>query len=76
MAWSARSPDLNSMDYFMWDFLKNEVYAQESKQDLLDRTVDVCISIREKLIFIFSKKWIEMRNVRVFEWIIIFTFKV
>lgn len=65
VAWSARSPDLNSMDYFMWDFFKNEVYATQvqSKQDLLDRTADVGISIREKLTFIFSKKWIEMRNV-------------
>lgn len=78
VAWSARSPDHNSMDYFMWDFLKNKVYATQvqSKQDLLDRTVDACISMREKLTFIFSKKWIEMRNVRAFEWIIIFTFKV
>lgn len=30
VAWFARSPDLNSMDYFMWDFLKKRSLCNPS----------------------------------------------
>lgn len=53
VAWPARSPDLNPMDYFVWGFLKNEVYATpvQSEEDLLARIMEACRSIRAKLTF-------------------------
>ena len=29
--WSARSPDLNPLDYFLWGYLKGKIYNTESR---------------------------------------------
>lgn len=40
--WPARSPDLTPLEFFLWGFIKNEVYARvsESEAELRTRIVD------------------------------------
>lgn len=40
--WPARSPDLTPMDFFLWGFIKNEVYACDvnTVEELQDRIID------------------------------------
>lgn len=60
MAWPARSLDLNTMDYFVWGFLKIKVYAtpvqSEQQAYLLARFMVACISIRKKAKFHSHRK--------------------
>lgn len=53
VAWPARSPDLNPMDFFVWGFMKSEVYATvvNSEEDLLNRIMVAANTVREKLSF-------------------------
>ncbi|KAJ4440493.1 hypothetical protein ANN_08634 [Periplaneta americana] len=46
--WPARSPDLNPLDFFLWEHLKTLVYATPVDQvnDFLPRIVDACNTIR------------------------------
>ena len=46
--WSARSPDLNPLDFFLWGHLTTLVYATpvDHVDDLLPRIVDGCNTIR------------------------------
>ncbi|EZA46903.1 hypothetical protein X777_01029 [Ooceraea biroi] len=40
--WPARSPDLNSVDFFLWGQLKSLVYATpiQNEEDLRNRIID------------------------------------
>ena len=46
IAWPARSPDLNPLDFFLWGHMKSIVYAQksDSEHELLHR---IMIAARE-----------------------------
>lgn len=44
--WPARSPDLTPLDFFLWGFIKNEVYA---------RDVNTIEELRSKIIDAFNK---------------------
>lgn len=47
--WPPRSPDFNPCDFFLWGFMKDQVYAKEvnSREDLLIRINEVADSIRQ-----------------------------
>jgi len=47
IAWPPRSPDLTSLDFFLWGYLKNIVYqtAPTTAEDLKDRIRRACRSI-------------------------------
>lgn len=49
--WPARSPDLNPMDFFVWGYMKSEVYMTpvNSEEELLNRIHDAAQKVREKL---------------------------
>ena len=48
VAWPARSPDLNPLDFFLWGHLKSQVYATpiDREEDLLTRIQDAANDIR------------------------------
>lgn len=45
--WPARSPDLTSPDFFLWGFIKNQVYAKAptTAEDMKNRIRNACRSI-------------------------------
>jgi hypothetical protein len=46
-AWSARSPDLNPLDFYLWKHLKALMYAAPvDNEETLHRIVDACQTIR------------------------------
>jgi hypothetical protein len=47
-AWPPRSPDLNPLDFCLWEHLKTLVYAApvDNKEALHHRIVDACQTIR------------------------------
>lgn len=49
--WPARSPDLNPMDFFVWGFMKSEVYATpiNNEEELLNRIQAAAQKVREIL---------------------------
>lgn len=48
VAWPARSPDLNPLDFFLWGYLKSLVYRNpiESVDELKERIIMSCETIR------------------------------
>ena len=46
--WPARSPDFNPVDYFLWEYLKTEVYSVpiNSREQLPQRTIRCSDQIR------------------------------
>jgi len=46
--WPARSPDLTPMDYFLWGWIKSQVYTtkRRSREELLQRIMNVAESIK------------------------------
>lgn len=48
VAWPPRSPDLTPLDFFVWGFLKERVYATpvETREELINRIRNVCDEIR------------------------------
>lgn len=48
IAWPPRSPDLNSLDFFLWGLLKAKVYVRpvENVEDLRQRIHDAFDAIR------------------------------
>lgn len=52
-AWPARSPDLTPLDYFLWGYLKQKVYANDFEDDvdlLKQKIVDAVATINEDVI--------------------------
>lgn len=47
VAWPPRSPDLTSPDFFLWGFLRDEVFAAQptTRGDMIDRIRAVCANI-------------------------------
>ena len=48
IAWPPRSPDLTSLDFFLWGYLKSVVYETpvESREDLVDRIFNAADAVR------------------------------
>lgn len=53
VAWPARSPDLNPMDFYVWGYLKDHVYATpvNNEVELVTRIRNCCEMLRENLTF-------------------------
>lgn len=51
VAWPPRSPDLNPLDFFVWGYMKSEVYMTviQSEEDLRDRIFNAANKVREAL---------------------------
>jgi hypothetical protein len=47
-AWPSRSPDLNPLDFYLWEHLKTPVYAApvDNEEAFHHRIVDACQTIR------------------------------
>ncbi|GBN14053.1 hypothetical protein AVEN_109132-1 [Araneus ventricosus] len=45
--WPLRSPDLNPLDFFLWGYIKERVYATPSPtlHELRNRITDACVSM-------------------------------
>lgn len=50
--WPARSPDLSILDFFIWGFLKQQVYSRRSENlnDLTDRIRVACRAITPQML--------------------------
>lgn len=48
VAWPPRSPDITPLDFFVWGFLKEQVYATpvETREQLIDRIRNACDELR------------------------------
>ncbi|GBN94848.1 hypothetical protein AVEN_4932-1 [Araneus ventricosus] len=51
--WPPRSPDLNPLDYFLWGYIKQRVYATPppTLQELRNRITDACASVSHALLY-------------------------
>lgn len=51
IAWPPRSPDLTPLDFYLWGFMKAQVYAVaiDTKEQLLQRIEDAAVLVRENL---------------------------
>lgn len=50
--WPPRSPDLSVLDYFLWGYLKNEVYKKtsENPSELRERIIDACDNLTPQML--------------------------
>ncbi|GBL93247.1 hypothetical protein AVEN_215634-1 [Araneus ventricosus] len=50
--WLPRSPDLAPMDFFLWGYLKQQVYASPppTLQDLRRRITDACVNVTPSML--------------------------
>ncbi|KZC05857.1 hypothetical protein WN55_06854 [Dufourea novaeangliae] len=50
IAWTACSPDLTPLDYFLWGTLKNKVYRElgTTAEDLRERIISACTATTAK----------------------------
>jgi transposase len=50
--WPPRSPDLTPLDFFLWGYLKQQVYAtpQETLQDFKRRITDACANVSPSML--------------------------
>ncbi|KOC59408.1 hypothetical protein WH47_11037, partial [Habropoda laboriosa] len=50
VAWPPRSPDLNPLDYFLWGYLKSQVYSSpiNDLEELRNRIHHACQIIRQR----------------------------
>lgn len=51
--WPARSPDLNPLDFFLWGYIKNQIYSNEweNKEIMKNRVQEILQTIPEDMIF-------------------------
>lgn len=51
IAWPPRSPDLTPLDFYVWGFLKDEVYSSQidTRQLLISRIENACVKLRQNL---------------------------
>ncbi|KAJ8913308.1 hypothetical protein NQ315_010976 [Exocentrus adspersus] len=49
VAWLPRSPDLNPLDFYVWGYLKDKVYATPvlTRDDLVQRIQEACNEMRQ-----------------------------
>ncbi|GBM17747.1 hypothetical protein AVEN_99635-1 [Araneus ventricosus] len=50
---SSRSPDLNPLDFFLWGYIKRQVYATPppTLQELRNRITDACASVSPAMLY-------------------------
>jgi hypothetical protein len=62
--WSARSPDLTPLDFYLWDHLKAQVYAEKIKnvEHLRQRIVEACNAITPGIIKRVFVDWVKRLN--------------
>lgn len=50
--WPPRSPDLTPLDFYLWGYLKGEVYEVEinTREQLIERIENACAKIRDNLL--------------------------
>ncbi|GBM88931.1 hypothetical protein AVEN_166615-2-1, partial [Araneus ventricosus] len=51
--WPPRSPDLNTLDFFLWGCIKQRVYATppQTLQELRNRITDACASVSPAMLY-------------------------
>ncbi|GBM48268.1 hypothetical protein AVEN_98019-1 [Araneus ventricosus] len=51
--WNPSSPDLNPLDFFLWGYIKQRVYATPppTLQELLNRITDACASVSPAMLY-------------------------
>ncbi|GBN39250.1 hypothetical protein AVEN_167095-1, partial [Araneus ventricosus] len=51
--WPPRSPDLNPMDFFLWGYIQQRVYAtpKPTLQELRNRITDACASVSPAMLY-------------------------
>ncbi|GBM35209.1 hypothetical protein AVEN_175814-1 [Araneus ventricosus] len=51
--WPPRSPDLNPLDFFLWGYIKQRVYAipPQTLQELRNRITDACASVSPAMLY-------------------------
>ncbi|GBN60448.1 hypothetical protein AVEN_172982-1 [Araneus ventricosus] len=51
--WPPRSPDLNPLDFFLWGYIKQRVYATppSTLQELLNRNMGACASVSPAMLY-------------------------
>ncbi|GBM96167.1 hypothetical protein AVEN_23260-1 [Araneus ventricosus] len=51
--WPPRSPDLNPLDFFLWGYIKQRVYAipPPTLQELRNRITDACASVSPAMLY-------------------------
>ncbi len=64
--WAPRSPDLTIPDFFLWGYLKSQVYNSKPRniQELMDNIRDACRSITSEMLKNCREEW-EMRIKRI-----------
>jgi len=52
LQWPPRSPDLTPLDFFLWGYLKNNVYAEQSTSldDLKERITSACKTVTSEML--------------------------
>ncbi|GBO36120.1 hypothetical protein AVEN_269272-1 [Araneus ventricosus] len=53
LEWPPRSPDLNPLDFFLWGYVKQRVYATPppTSQELRNRITDACASVSPAMLY-------------------------
>ncbi|GBN60617.1 hypothetical protein AVEN_66712-1 [Araneus ventricosus] len=56
--WPPRSPDLNPLDFFLWGYIKQRVYATPppTLQELRNRITDACDSLSPAMLYNVQRK--------------------
>ncbi|GBL79707.1 hypothetical protein AVEN_200036-1, partial [Araneus ventricosus] len=51
--WPPGSPDLNSLDFFLWGYIKQRMYATPppTSQELRNRITDACASVSPAMLY-------------------------
>ncbi|GBM64382.1 hypothetical protein AVEN_101466-1 [Araneus ventricosus] len=51
--WPPRSPDLNPLDFFLWGYIKQRVYATSppTLQELRNSITDACASVSPAMLY-------------------------
>ena len=65
--WSSRFPDLSSLDFILWDYLKNKIYATQaaSLENLRQRIVDECREIPPQALEYTSRIFIVWKSMNI-----------
>jgi hypothetical protein len=59
--WPARSPDINTCDFFLWGYLKSKVYEKKPrtmvdlKQNIRDKVVAISPTMQQRVMQNFQK---------------------
>ena len=62
--WPARLPDLSSPDFFLWGYLKDNVYKQESttRENMIEGIRNACVEIQTDIFLTVHSTCIEFEG--------------